>query len=197
MDTVRSGELGNLIGAFARLSNRRSYPLENLAWAGQSSVAWFLASHTADLISWLTGWRPASVLARGSKGALTSHGVDTWDLIQSIVTFDSGKSALLENSWALPDSHPTVVQFDFVLHGEAGQFQVDMTRQGVVLAGPNGFTWPGTISWIPELLDKLFDRLDQPDPSSLAAGVDNTALLVALHRSLETGREVAVQLDPQ
>ena len=186
---VDSGVLGPIVGLFSRLSNVISVPRDMLSWAGESTVAWFLLSHTGELATWLTGWQPVSVLARGSKGKLQAAGVDTWDLIQTMITFDSGKTALFENSWVLPESMPSLVQFDYVIHGELGQFSVDVSNQMVTSAGSNGYLFPGTLDWTQSRISAFLDALAGPLPADgLANGVIITALLEATHRSLLTGQ---------
>jgi predicted dehydrogenase len=192
---IERGDVGDPLSVYARLSNVFTYPKNNLAWAGNSSVAWFLISHTADLAAWLTGWTAESVLARGSKGRLAALGVDTWDVIQALVTYRDGRSALLEASWVLPESMPTIVDFEFVLHGDEGQIQVDTTRQSVTVAGAERYAYPGTLGWSQKRISQCLDHLEQPaDPDSLRAGIANTALIVALHRSLQSGQVEPVRV---
>ncbi|MDR1387973.1 MAG: Gfo/Idh/MocA family oxidoreductase [Propionibacteriaceae bacterium] len=191
---VEAGQVGRPLGVYARLSNVFTYPKENLSWAARSSVAWFLISHTADLAAWLTGWRATSVLAHGVKGKLAQLGVDTWDLIQALVTYEDGGSALLEASWTLPASMPSIVDFEFVVHGDDGQIAVDTTRQMVTVAGPAKYAYPGTLGWTQRQISDSLDRLEAPaggDP--LGDGLANTALLVALHDSLRSGRPEPVR----
>jgi predicted dehydrogenase len=191
---LERGQAGRLLGVYARLSNVFTYPKNNLSWAARSSAAWFLIAHTADLAQWLTGWRATSVLARGVKGRLAGLGVDTWDLIQALVTYEDGGSALLEASWTLPESMPTIVDFEFVVHGDNGQIVVDTTRQMVTVAGPEKYAYPGTLGWTQRQISDNLDRLSEPvRPDALADGLANTALLVALHDSLRSGRPEPVR----
>lgn len=195
-DAIDSGKVGRPLSVYARLSNVFTYPLDNLTWAAESSVGWFLISHIADLATWLTGWTAASVLAHGSKGRLASLGVDTYDLIQCLVTYTDGTSALLEASWVLPESMPSIVDLECVVHGDRGQLSVDTTRQMVTVAAEDSYTYPATQGWSQLRISGCLDRLDQPvDAEPLRDGVANTAFLVALHRSLESGRIEAVRED--
>ena len=193
---LAEGKVGRPIGLYARLSNVFTYPLGNLAWAANSSVGWFLISHIADLAAWLTGWKAASVLARGTKGRLASMGVDTYDLIQCLVTYQDGTSAILEASWVLPESMPSVVDLEFVIHGDRGQLIIDTTRQLVTLASEDSYTYPATQGWAQQRISDCLDRLSEPVAAHpLRDGIANTALLVALHKSLATGQIEAIRED--
>ncbi|MCL2802762.1 MAG: Gfo/Idh/MocA family oxidoreductase [Micrococcales bacterium] len=191
---IEAGEIGQPLGVYARLSNVFTYPLNNLSWAQKSSVAWFLISHTADLAAWLTDWQATSVLARGSKGRLAALGLDTYDLIQCLVTYSGGRSAIFEASWTLPESMPSLVDMAYVIHGDAGQIAIDTTRQMVTVAGPGGYVYPGTLDWDQQCITDCLERLDQPTPAEpLAEGLANTALVVALHRSLQSGQVETIE----
>jgi predicted dehydrogenase len=191
---IDQGQVGRPQGIYARLSNVFTYPKNNLTWAANSSVAWFLIAHTGDLAAWLTGWQATSVLAHGSKGRLSSLGVDTWDLIQALVTYADGTAAVFEASWVLPESMPTIVDFEFLVHGDAGQIAVDTTRQNITVAGSNKLSYPGTMGWTQRQISGCLDRSIEPvKAGGLGSGVANTALLVALHNSLRSGQPEPVR----
>jgi predicted dehydrogenase len=186
---IDSGQVGNPLAMYARLSNKAWYPLNNLYWAGDSSSAWFLLSHVNDLACWLTGWRAETVLGRASKGKLASQGADTYDVIQSLVTYADGNSGIYESSWVRPDSSPSIVDFEYMIYGDEGEMQVSTTKQMVTLAGKDGFTYPGTLDWSQTSLDWWLDQLEagpRPGHEVLADGLHNTAILVALHKSIES-----------
>jgi len=141
---VAEGSLGSVLTMTGVLSNTYYVPLQMLSWASSSSPAWFLMPHLVDLALWMSNSTPVSVMARGTRGELVSRGVDTWDTIHALVTFDSGAVANLQSSWVLPDSRPSIVDFRFETVGSQGATVVDMNYQGLQTATQ---TWasPGVL----------------------------------------------------
>lgn len=194
-EAIQRGDVGEVIGVNARLSNAIAYPTSILRWAANTSSGWFLLSHVFDLTSWLTGAHATEVTASGIKKVLPGHGVDTYDLIHAIVRYDQDLSGLYESSWTLPDSLPTPVDFKVEILGSEGALYVDTNDQMVRLAGKETFTFPGTLNWTEARLTQFLDTLDAPDRPAdpLADAVDNTHLLVALHEALASGAPVRVE----
>lgn len=193
-EAIERGDLGEVIGVNARLSNAMAYPTSILRWAADSSSGWFLLSHVFDLASWLTGARATEVTATGVKKVLPRHGVDTWDLIHALVRYDRDVSGLYESSWTLPDSLPSPVDFKVEVLGSEGALYVDTSDQMVHLAGKQRYTFPGTLDWTEARLTQFLDTLEASERPAdpLADAVDNTELLVALHESLASGAAVKV-----
>ncbi|MBA2364724.1 MAG: Gfo/Idh/MocA family oxidoreductase [Chloroflexia bacterium] len=140
---IDAGAVGNVLSQSAHLSNTYAVPLSMLSWSAQSSPGWFLMPHTVDLAIWLSGKRPARVYATGFRGELARRGVDTWDGIHALLTFEDGTSATLESLWVLPDSMPSVVDFKYRVIGSHAALYIDQQDQGLWSAGER-LRFPGT-----------------------------------------------------
>ena len=135
--------LGEPITASATLSNSYFVPTTMLSWAAQSSPAWFLMPHTVDLVLWLTGRKPVSVSAVGSRGVLAKRGIDTWDVVHALVGFDDGSTATLSSAWTLPDAGDGIVDFRFQVIGTEGSVTADLSHQGLtVVSDKYRSAWP-------------------------------------------------------
>ncbi|TDE08130.1 Gfo/Idh/MocA family protein [Jiangella asiatica] len=193
-EAVDRGDVGDVIGVNARLSNAVRYPTSLLRWAENTTSGWFLLSHVFDLTSWLTGATATEVTATGIRTVLRGRGVDTYDLIHALVRYDRELSGIYESSWSLPDSLPSPVDFTFELLGSEGALYVDTSDQMIHLAGRDAYVHPAVNDWTEARLTQFLDRVDGAErpPDPLADAVDNTLLLVALHESITAGTSVAV-----
>lgn len=184
---VADGRVGAPVLVSARLNNTIGSPRERLAWSGRTTPAWFLMSHTLDLAHWLHGRQARRVFASGRRGLLDGMGVATWDAIQAVVEYQGGATGTFEAAWVLPEAHPSPIEFELRLVGEAGMVRVDTTAQLVHITGDRHQT-PSVLAWAPARFHAFLRALDgEPAGAPLAAGLENTRTLVALHRSLDTG----------
>ena len=78
-------------------------PTEWFNWGSHSTPIDFLGSHCVDLMRYYMGCEVKQVYATGVKKLLPSKGVDTYDSIQALITFENGCTWTLENSWVLPN----------------------------------------------------------------------------------------------
>jgi predicted dehydrogenase len=193
-EAITAGDLGQVIGVNARLSNTIDYPVRMLRWAGQTTCGWFLLSHVFDLAEWLAGARATEVSATGVKGRLAAEGVDTYDLIHALVRYDTGLSGLYESAWVLPSSLPSPVDFKVEVVGSHGALYADTQDQMVHVATGEKQTFPGTLDWTQRRLSAFLDQiLDGSVPNDqLRDGMHNTALLLGLHEAIEDGRPVRI-----
>jgi predicted dehydrogenase len=192
---IERGDLGQFVTLFTRLNNSIGSPTARLAWAGQTTSAWFLLSHTIDLATWLHGRRAVSVYASGVRGLLASRGVDTYDSIHAIVRYEDGTDGTFESVWVLPEGMPSPVEFTFRYVGSEGATTIDTHEQNIRLHLPDATRFPGTLNWAPQRFADFVAavRGERPPIAPLAEGVENTRILVALHRSLESGQVEAIE----
>ncbi len=185
---IEAGRLGEVIMLTARLNNVIASPRDRLRWAGQTTPAWFLMAHCLDLAHWLSGRAAASAYAAGRKGVLSGIGVDTYDYVQALVRYEDGVTGLFESTWVLPESHPSPIEFEFRVVGTKGALTVDTTQQ-MIRVTSDTLTYPQVLAWAPERFASFVRRLagEKAPTVPLAAGVENTRTLVAIHRSLESG----------
>jgi predicted dehydrogenase len=191
---IDRGELGDFVTLFTRLNNSIGSPTERLGWAGATTSGWFLLSHCLDLAYWLHGRRATSVYASGTRGVLESRGVHTYDSIHAIVRYEDGTDGSYESVWVLPDGMPAPVEFTFRYVGSEGAATIDTHEQNIALATTARLDYPGTLNWAPQrMADFVAAVRGEREPAvPIADGLETTRILVALHRSLETGAVEAV-----
>ncbi len=185
---IAAGEIGEVRSMNARLNNPIASPRDRLSWSGQTSSAWFLMSHCLDLAHWLGNKKAETVYASGSKGVLSALGIDTWDWIHAVVRYEGGGDGVFEAAWILPESWPGGVEFNFRVLGTNGAIDLDTTFQNIAISGKR-HSYPGTLAWAPQRLAAFLVAMNGESQSrvSFEDGVEATKILVAVHRSLETG----------
>lgn len=204
-DAVARGQVGDVISQSAFLSSTTRVPTQMLSWAAKTSPTWFFMSHTVDLAMMFANKRVTSVYARGSKRVLIDLGIDTYDYVQAILTFEDGTSAVLDSTWALPDNLPSPFPFRFEVRGTTGSIYIDQTNQSVQISGPEGYTWPRTYfptadgrfhgfpAWmVHAFADNILGRTEPEVSAQQALAV--TEVQVAIEKSLAEGREITLPL---
>jgi predicted dehydrogenase len=129
---IISGELGEILYANMRLDDTVFVPTEMLSWARSSSVAWFLGSHTADLLGWLLNQKITSVSSITSKRSLVARGIDTEDFFMTRLAFSGGAVANMQNSWVLPPGNATLFEFVSEVVGTKGRIQIDTSQPNLI-----------------------------------------------------------------
>jgi len=191
---IDRGELGEFVTLSARLNNSIGSPLQRLGWAADTTCGWFLLSHCIDLGYWLHGHRAVSVYASGTRGVLEAHGVPTFDSIRAIVRYEDGSDASYESVWVLPDGMPSPVEFTFRYVGAERAVTVDTHFQDIAIASSSRLDYPATLNWAPNRFADFIAavRGDREAVLPVSEGMEATRVLVALHRSLETGAVEAI-----
>ena len=205
-EAIVNGEIGTPCHGYFRHSNTRYVPREMLSWSGKSSVLWFLGSHSCDLARWTFGDEVAKVYCVSRANVLKAEGIDTPDFFETILEFRGGGVAVVENSWLLPDTMPTLGDFKAQIIGSKGaifadfstcraleKYTADDARFMDVWAGPTvhdkmrGF-----------VLDSIYHFVDCvcDGTEPLATGEDglaNTRILCAALESIEEGMPVELE----
>lgn len=202
-ERAHSGELGDVLTQSLTLSNTYFVPLQMLAWSARSDPAWFLMSHTVDVALWTSAKTPVSVFAAGSKGQLAARGVDTWDVIHALVTFDDGTTANFTSSWVLPESSPSIVDFTYEAVGTHESAAMNLQDQSIRVASPDSYSKPGLLggaisgrlqgppTWmVQEFVSALEDG--RPVGPGVRQGVLVTDVVLAIHASLESGKPESI-----
>jgi predicted dehydrogenase len=91
-----------------------------LPWAGQSSVMLFLGSHALDTTCWFMNRTVTRVSCRRQEGLLKGMGIDAADLYVTVLDFEGGALAVIENSWVLPESSPALIDHRVEIVGTKG-----------------------------------------------------------------------------
>ncbi len=201
---IERGAIGQPLAAFARKNDTIYVPTEYINWASQTTPAWFLSCHDIDLVRWYLGSEPLEARAWGVKQVLRARGIDTYDMIQAQVRFHNGAIATFESGWIYPNTFPTLVDSFVEVVGEHGHLHFDRKRESIELSTPEKFSYPKTF-----LSSQIFGTMRGAFPSCLSDFVRSiredlkpevgvvdgrqvTAVLSAIHQSLETGDTVRI-----
>lgn len=202
--SIRAGAIGRPIAGYARKNDTIYVSTRMINWASQSTPIHFLGAHDIDLMRWYFASEPVEVRAYGAKGVLTERGIDTYDVIQAQVKFESGAFATFEAAWIYPDTFPTIVDSFVEVIGSHGHLHFDRKRESIEMSTPEQFTFPKTF-----LTNEIFGKLRGAFVECLSDFVDSiinnteprvtafdgrqvTAVLDAVSRSLESGRTEAI-----
>ncbi|MBN2551748.1 MAG: Gfo/Idh/MocA family oxidoreductase [Spirochaetales bacterium] len=206
---ISEGKLGRIVSGYFRLNDTISVPTEMLSWAEKSSILWFLGSHTVDSLRFLFQEEVKRVYSVSRSSVLKSRGVDVPDLYQSILEFDSGIVATIENSWILPNTHPSVNDIKVNILGSKGMINMDLTNNQMIeryladhsdhpdcLVKPRvrdrhvGFAYES----IRDFVDCLY--LGKRVQASLDDGLKVTQVVLAIMESASSGVPVEVNYGP-
>jgi predicted dehydrogenase len=132
-----------------RLGRIRAIQSSRTAPYAYSDPAWELgvldtAVHNFDLILWLMGQRPRSVLARGVQVYGDSEIPHT---VTTMLTFPDGARATDQISWVKDDAHPLhqCARSRMVVHGDTGVFEIDLTSRPSSQLSEEGFRMMDTV----------------------------------------------------
>ena len=200
---IEDGSLGQIVQQAAVLSNTYYVPTTMLSWASKSSPVWFLMPHTLDLSLWLSGSRPASVFAQGTRGLLSAKGIDTWDVVHASFTLEDGSLVDLTSAWVLPEASSGIVEFRYDAIAEGGSVHANLSDQGLnVISDAFRSIWPlgapvdghpvGPPVWMAQKFIEDLERGADPTPG-LDSGLIVTEALCAVDESLRSGEVVRLK----
>jgi predicted dehydrogenase len=193
---IIAGELGEILYANMRLDDTLFVPTEMLSWARSSSVAWFLGSHTADLLRWLLHQEITSVSSIASKRSLVAQGIDTEDFFMTRLAFSGGAVANMQNSWVLPAGNATVFEFVSEIVGTKGRIQIDTSQPNLIkLINQSRVSHPDSLMFYEDnglpagfgykpmqhFVDSIID--DQDFRVTIADALTNVLVVEAIHDS--------------
>lgn len=202
--SVDRGDLGEIVTVSAVLNDAIWVPTEMLSWAARTSPAWFLMSHTADLATWITGKKPASVQAQGVKKLLVQKGIDTYDLIEALIEYPDGSLGRLSSCWVLPNGMPILYELKMRIVGSKAAIDIDTSDQEVHLITQERLTHPVTawgtimgryVGHPYAMLDAFVESIVKDTAPQIGPrdGWENTVFLAAVAESLETGQKVEIR----
>lgn len=204
-DSIDRGDLGTVVSAYFRLNDTIDVPLDMLSWAAESSILWFLGSHAVDTLRWFTGSEVSRVYAKEIRKVLASKGHDMADGYQTILEFQNGVIATLENNWIVPRSHPNINDIKINVLGTEGMIDMDLTNHGVVrrftserMDFPDVFVLPKvqgrSVGFAHTSIWDFCDRVISGEPFvvNLDDGVAVTKTVCAILESSRVGKPVDV-----
>jgi len=135
---VMDNELG-LISYFAvQYSQRIKIPLDIFRrWAAETNVFQYLGVHYVDLVYFLTGYIPKRVMAVGTKGIISSQGIETQDSILAMIEWNNPQNpqetfqSQFAINWIDPNATTAVSDQHYIVVGEKGRLNVDQKNRGV------------------------------------------------------------------
>ena len=203
--SIASGELGDVIAAHSFKADTIYVPTGMLAWAGQSTPAYFLTAHDLDLVRWFVDDEVDEVYAQSVSRVLAARGVSTPDVVQASVRFRSGAIASFEASWILPNTFPALTDSYMHVLGSRGSVYIDRGREALEVFTEDQVKYP-KLSTVYEHQGRIYGSFRHAlehftdgvrtgaEPLTSGARVYGVvAALEAIHRSLETHQPVRVE----
>ena len=202
--SIRRGDIGRPVAGYARKNDTIWVSTEMIDWAADTTPIHFLGAHDIDLMRWFFGSEPTEVHAYGAKGVLAERGIDTYDLVQAQVKFESGAFATIESAWIYPNAFPTIVDSFVEVVGSAGHLHFDRKRESIEMSTEKQFTYPKVFltaeifgklrgAFVECLSDFIDAVLHNTEPAVTAFdGRQVTAVLDAVSRSLASGNTESV-----
>ena len=129
---IDAGDLGEPYSAYARLNDVKWVATDMLSWAAQSSILWFLGSHSLDTLQWLLGSKVVRVYSVAREGVLKSLGVDVPDMYLTTLEFENGCVAQMENGWITPNANTNINDIKYTILGTKGMINVDCSSHTMI-----------------------------------------------------------------
>jgi len=205
-NSIKSGEIGEPMMAYFRLSDTIDVPLRMIKWAGKTDPVFFLLSHVVDLIRWLFNSEVERVFARGIKRVLKARGIDVYDVLQASLRLKSGAIATLETSWILPPTLPNVFDFYCEIVGSKGCIYINPAIGGIKKFTSERYEHPDMIRFVRlpvgftvgfvKSMCEHFIRCVLKGEKPITTGEDGlkvVKVLDSIMRSADSGREVVVE----
>lgn len=204
---IAAGKCGDPYSAYIRLNDIRWVATDLLPWAAQSSILWFLGSHSLDTLRWLFNDEVKKIYSVARSGILKKAGVDTVDIYQTILEFRNGCIATMENGWITPNSNPNVNDFKCSLTCTEGIFNLDLSNHNLMqYIGEDGVKVPDILvnnfvhgramgfayQSIRHFVDCLLN--DQPFYVSLEDAANVSLTILKIFESVQKGAPVEVLL---
>lgn len=130
--SIIQGEIGEPYSAYFRLNDIKYVATTMLPWASQSSILWFLGSHSVDTLRWMFSSEVKRVYSVSRKSILAGMGVDTEDIFQTTLEFENGGIAQMENGWITPNTHPCINDIKFNITGTKGMISLDLSNNKMI-----------------------------------------------------------------
>lgn len=124
-DYLDTNAIGRPRYAYIRMNNTLSVPTQWIAHPEQTSVLWWIGSHSIDLARWIFADEVQSVFAVSGSGRLADLGIQTPDFFVTTLRFSRGGVAMIENSWVLPNEYPGHVDVKVEIVTDSGLLAVD------------------------------------------------------------------------
>ena len=142
---IAEGRLGALVYGVVEYSQRITIPTVVFkGWADQTNIFQYLGCHYVDLFYFLTGFKPISVMAVGTRGALWRQGLNAFDSVHAHVlwspdgTGEHTFTTQLVISWIDPTTTTALSDQRIKIIGEKGRIELDQKDRGIELVTEDG-----------------------------------------------------------
>jgi predicted dehydrogenase len=196
-----AGELGAIENVFVQL-REPVHKTRTLAWAADTTPAFFLLSHCTDTVLYLVGGTVKEVYARANYGVLRSQGLDTPDCQVAVLGLDSGATVVMDANWIMPDGFARGIDFSLELIGSRGAVYAAMRSHDMEVCtaraeapdydgggtdplGVKHGWWVNSVRYFVECLER--DVAPRP---TVEEGMEVTRVLLAIEQSCRTGKVV-------
>ncbi len=205
-EALERGDFGEPYSAYFRLNDIKWVATDMLPWAASSSILWFLGSHSTDTLRWFFDDEVERVYSVSRRGILSNEGVDTEDIFQTILEFQGGGIATMENGWITPNSHPCVNDIKFNLLGTKGMVNLDLSNNQMIESftenrserpdvlvrhfvhgKPKGFAYESIGHFVDQLLN------DKPFLVSVEDAAHTSLTILAIMESAQTKQPIVVR----
>ncbi len=205
---INSGEIGNVQSMYIRLNDSKIIVTKALSWAAESSVLWFLGSHTLDAISYFCASRPKTVYSLSKEGMLRSMGINAIDMYQTSIELENGCIAQMENGWVTPNGNTSNIDLKCTILCDMGQININTSNSDMLqvftetrsntpdcIARPiiqdkiTGFVSNSIRSFVERLID------GRPFMISLQEAIDTSIALMAIMQSAKQKKVIEVNYD--
>jgi len=129
---IDAGELGELQTGYIRLNDIKWVATDMLSWTAQSSILWFLGSHSLDTLRWLFNDDVKRVYSVSRYGVMDKLGVPAEDTYLTTLEFKNGYIAQMENAWITPNGNPNLNDFKFNILGSKGMVAIDASNHNLI-----------------------------------------------------------------
>jgi len=129
---IDNGELGELQSGYIRLNDIKWVATDMLSWSAESSILWFLGSHSLDTLRWLFDDDVKRVYSVSRSGVMNELGIKTTDTYLTTLEFTKGGIAQMENSWITPNGNPNLNDFKFNILGSKGMVSIDASNHNLI-----------------------------------------------------------------
>lgn len=205
-NAIDEGEIGSVRLITYRLNDTIFVPTTMLSWAANSTVQWFIGTHSLDTVTWLINDKVEHVYAVSRSVVLRGRGIDTPDFYAVTLEFANGAVATIENCWILPESLPNIFDLKCEIVGSEGAFFVDGSSQRMLekYSGGKG-SYPDVLV-MPEVRGKQMGFaaesirhfidcvVDDTEPDVTGEdGLRATELIEAIELSVASGQRVTLE----
>jgi len=129
---IDSGELGDIQTGYLRLNDIKWVATDMLSWTAQSSILWFLGSHSLDTLRWLFNDDVKRVYSVSRRGVMDAFGVPVDDTYLTTLEFSRGGIAQMENAWITPNANPCLNDIKCNILGSKGMVAIDASHHNLI-----------------------------------------------------------------